>query len=225
MRILVLGALAALAACGGSDKPKGADTTPSPTASPALTAPDPQQLAAAAPDSFAVVIATSKGEVEVMVYRAWAPKGADRFHYLAANGFFNGARFFRVLPGFVAQFGLSGNPVVNDVFDKFPLNDDLVKAKNEKGTLVFATAGPNTRTTQLFINLADNTKSLDAMGFAPFGRVVRGMDVVEKFYAGYGEGAPMGAGPDQGRIKTDGNGYLRSAFPELDSIATAVVKK
>ncbi len=221
MRILLLGALGALAACGGDDQSKGAPAVP--TVSPALVNPEPLKLAAAGPDSFTVVFTTSKGDVEVMVRRAWAPKGADRLHYLVTNGFFTGARFFRVLPGFVAQFGLSGVPDVDATFDKFPLTDDPVKAKNVKGSLVFATAGQNTRTTQLFINLADNAQ-LDQMGFAPFGTVVRGMDAVEKFYAGYGEGAPMGGGPDQGKIKGDGNSYLRAQFPELDSVVTARIK-
>lgn len=220
MRITLLGALVALAACGGSDQSKGAASAP--PAAPALTAPDPQKLAAAAPDTFRVVLTTSQGEVEVLVHRAWAPVGADRFYYLVSNGFFAGARFFRVLPGFVAQFGLSGNPAVDGAWDKLTMPDDPVKTKNTTGTLVFATAGANTRTTQLFINLADNAQ-LDDMGFAPFGEVVRGMPAVEKLYAGYGEGAPMGAGPDQGKIKTDGNTYLTALFPELDSIETAAL--
>lgn len=222
MRILRLAALAALAACTGGDQSKGAESSQAPVASPALTAPDPQKLAAAAPDTFRVLIQTNEGQVEVLVHRAWAPIGADRFYYLVSNGFFTGARFFRVLPGFVAQFGLSGNPEVDAAFDKLTLTDDPVKTKNTTGTIVFATAGPNTRTTQLFINLADNAQ-LDEMGFAPFGEVVRGMPAVEKLYSGYGEGAPQGVGPDQGKIKTDGNTYLRELFPELDSIETATI--
>ena len=210
-----------LAACGGDDA-KGA-ATPEPAAPAALVSPDPAKLASAAPESFIIVFTTSEGDVEVLVKRSWAPKGADRLHYLAANGFFTGARFFRVLPGFVAQFGLSGHPAVDAAFEKLSFEDDPVKEKNLTGTLVFATAGPNTRTSQLFINLADNAQ-LDEMGFAPVGRVIRGMEVVQQLYAGYGEGAPMGVGPDQGRIKSDGNLYLRGQFPELDSVVTASVK-
>lgn len=226
MRTRLLPALALLlAACGGGDAPKPAGGAPAAAApSEALTAPDPTKLLAAGPDSFTIVFATSKGDVEVTVNRKLAPRGADRLHYLVTNGFFSGARFFRVLPGFVAQFGLSGIPAVDAAFDKLTLEDDPVKAKNEKGTLVFATAGPNTRTTQLFINLADNAQ-LDQMGFAPLGRVTKGLDVVEKFYAGYGEGAPMGSGPDQMRLKAQGNDYLQSQFPELDFIKSATIKQ
>ncbi len=227
MRTRLLPALAlALAACGGGDAPKPAGGAPAAAAGPseALTAPDPIKLQVAAPDTFTILLATTKGDVEITVERKLAPRGADRLHYLVANGFFTGARFFRVLPGFVAQFGLSGVPAVDAAFDKLTLEDDPVKAKNEKGTLVFATAGPNTRTTQLFINLADNAQ-LDQMGFAPLGRVTKGMEVVEKFYAGYGEGAPMGAGPDQMRLKAQGNDYLQSQFPELDYIKSATIKK
>ncbi len=220
-RILILSAFL-LAACGGDSKTSAAGRTAA--APSALTAPAPAALAATAPDSFTILLATSRGEVEIVVRRAWAPKGADRLHYLVANGFFSGARFFRVLPGFVAQFGLSGVPAVDAAFDKLTLEDDPVKAKNAKGTIVFATGGPNTRTTQLFINYADNAQ-LDQMGFAPLGQVTRGMDVLEKLHADYGEGAPMGGGPDQGKIKGDGNAYLRAQFPKLDSIVSATIRK
>jgi peptidyl-prolyl cis-trans isomerase A (cyclophilin A) len=196
---------------------------PETPARPALLNPDRTALAATAPDSFTVVLTTSKGDVEILVRRAWAPRGADRMHYLAQNGFFAGARFFRVLPGFIAQFGLSGDPAVDKVFENLAFADDSVRTGNRRGTVVFATAGPNTRTTQLFVNLADNA-NLDAMGFAPIGEVVRGMDVMEKLYSGYGEGAPEGRGPDQGRIMKEGNRYLRSAFPLLDSIVGGVVR-
>jgi peptidyl-prolyl cis-trans isomerase A (cyclophilin A) len=189
----------------------------------ALTRPDPAALAAHAPDSFTVVLTTSQGEVEVRIRRAWAPLGADRVHYLASHGFFNGARFFRVLPGFIAQFGMSGIPAVDSAFDKLAFADDSVRTGNKRGTLTFATAGPNTRTTQLFINLADNAQ-LDATGFAPVGEVVRGMEVVERLYSGYGEGVPYGSGPDQTRISSEGNRYLRQAFPRLDSIVSVSVR-
>lgn len=222
MRRILLISLLAVVACDGDAKTPAAGSAAA--ASAALTAPDPALLAAAAPDSFTIVLATSRGEVEILVHRGWAPKGADRLHYLVANGFFTGARFFRVLPGFVAQFGLSGIPAVDAAFDKLTLEDDAVKAKNTKGTIVFATGGPNTRTTQLFINYADNAQ-LDQMGFAPIGQVTRGMEVVERFHADYGEGAPMGGGPDQGKIKGDGNAYLRAQFPKLDSIVSATIRK
>jgi peptidyl-prolyl cis-trans isomerase A (cyclophilin A) len=207
-----------LAGCG--------ETRPAPAppaAPPALLTPDPAAVAAAAPDSFSVVLTTSKGEVEIRVRRAWAPLGADRVHYLAEHGFFAGNRFFRVLPGFIAQFGLSGIPEVDAAFDRLKLVDDPARITNRRGTLVFATAGPNTRTTQLFINLADNA-NLDRMGFAPVGEVVRGLEVVQALYAGYGEGYPYGSGPDQGRVMREGNRYLRVGYPLLDTIATASVR-
>ena len=205
-----------VAACGG----EGASAS---SASPALLTPDPAALAAPAPDSFTVLLTTSEGEIEILVRRAWAPLGAGRVHYLATNGFFDGDRFFRVLPGFIVQFGLKGDPVVDAALDAHKIADEPVKASNRRGTVTFAMGGPNTRTTQLFINLADNA-NLDAMGFAPVGEVIRGMDVLDKFHSGYGEGAPFGPGPDQAMIMRDGNRYLRMNFPLLDSIATAVVR-
>ena len=209
----------AFASCGDARSPADETTT----ADAALLTPDPTALSAPAPDSFAVVVMTSEGEVEIRVRRAWAPLGADRLHYLAQHGFFSGARFFRVLPGFIAQFGLSGIPAVDEAFERQAFADDPIRTGNRRGTVVFATAGPNTRTTQLFVNLADNAQ-LDGMGFAPIGEVVRGMEVVERLHAGYGEGAPYGPGPDQGRIMREGNRYLRSAFPELDSIASVALR-
>lgn len=205
-----------VAACGG----EGASPS---SASPALLTPDPAALAAPAPDSFTVLLTTSEGEIEIRVRRAWAPLGADRVHYLATHGFFDGNRFFRVLPGFIVQFGLKGDPAVDAALDAHKIADEPVRTSNRRGTVTFAMGGPNTRTTQLFINLADNA-NLDAMGFAPVGEVIRGMDVLEKFHSDYGEGAPFGPGPDQAMIMRDGNRYLRMNFPLLDSIATAVVR-
>ena len=180
--------------------------------------PDSAALAAArAPDSSIITLTTSAGEIEILVRRAWAPRGADRLHYLASHRFFDGARFFRVVPGFVVQFGLAGQPAVDSAWDGRRLRDDEGKASNARGTVVFATSGPDTRTTQLFINLADNAQ-LDAMGFAPLGVVRKGMNVVDSLYREYGEGAPMGGGPDQMRIKREGNAYLLARFPKLDSI-------
>jgi cyclophilin family peptidyl-prolyl cis-trans isomerase len=193
-------------------------------APPALLSPDPVALAAAAPDSFTVLLTTSEGEVEIRVRRAWAPLGADRVHYLASHGFFDGNRFFRVLPGFIVQFGLSGVPVVDAAFEPRTLAAEPVRTSNRRGTLTFAMGRtPATRATQLFINLADNA-NLDVMGFAPVGEVIRGMEVLDKFHSGYGDGAPYGPGPDQAMIMRDGNRYLRMNFPLLDSIATAVVR-
>ena len=165
---------------------------------------------------------TTKGDFVVEVYSDWAPLGVERFCALVSASFFDNAKFFRVLPGFVVQFGLPADPKAASSVETGNIKDDQVKASNVKGTITFATAGPNTRTTQLFINLGDN-KRLDGMGFAPFGKVTEGMDVVEQLFAGYGEGAPHGRGPDQGRIRMLGNEYLDIHFPKLDGITKAAV--
>ena len=137
-------------------------------------------------------------------------------------GYFDDARFFRVLRGFMAQFGLNGDPRVNEAWEPLRIEDDAVKQSNKRRTVTFAMSGPNTRTTQLFINYADNA-NLDAMGFAPIGEVVDGMTVVDSLYGNYGEGAPDGSGPDQGKIATEGNAYLTREFPRLDFIRRARV--
>jgi peptidyl-prolyl cis-trans isomerase A (cyclophilin A) len=182
----------------------------------------PSSLNEQAPATFKAKFATTKGDFVVEVTRAWAPLGADRFYNLVKYHFFDGASFFRVLPGFVAQFGLSAKPEISRVWANAKFRDDPVTQSNLAGYLTFATAGPNTRTTQLFINLANN-QSLDRMGFSPFGKVTEGMDVVQKFYSGYGEGAPSGNGPDQGQITNEGKAYLDKNFPRLDSVKTAVI--
>ena len=163
---------------------------------------------------------TTKGDFTIEVTPEWAPLGAARFAELVGSGFYDGAKFFRVLPGFVVQFGLPADPKTAPQVSN--LKDDPVTQTNAKGTITFATAGPGTRTSQVFINLVDN-KRLDGMGFAPFGKVVEGFDVVEQLYAGYGEGAPYGSGPDQGRIRTQGNSYLDASFPKMDGITKATV--
>jgi peptidyl-prolyl cis-trans isomerase A (cyclophilin A) len=177
----------------------------------------PANLHAKAPDVFDVKFETTRGDFVVQVTRAWAPLGADRFYNLVKHGFFTDAAFFRVVPGFIVQFGLSADPAVNRVWRSANIKDDPVTQSNKRGTLTFATAGPNTRTTQLFINYADNS-GLDRQGFAPFGLVTSGMDVVEKIYSGYGER------PDQGAITTQGAAYLQKNFPKLDTIKTATIE-
>src|SRR5579864_500982 len=164
-----------------------------------------------APDSYRVRFETSKGDFVVQVTRSWAPLGADRFYTLVAGGFYDGARFFRVLPGFVVQFGIPADPALTQTWKNANLKDDPVAQSNRRGTLSFATGGPDTRTTQVFINLADNAR-LDPKGFSPIG-AVSGMEVVDQFYSGYGEGAPMGAGPAQPRMEAEGNAYVERDFP------------
>lgn len=212
-----IAAALALSACRPSDSDdKPVDTLSASSSRTAATDP-------VAPDSFRVAFETGKGRFVVQVHRAWAPLGADRFHELVRTGYYDRVKFFRVLPDFIAQFGIQGDPAINSKWER-AIPDDPVKESNKKGTLTFATGGPNTRTTQLFINTRDNPR-LDGMGFSAFGRVVEGMDVVEKLYNGYGEGAPDGAGPDQGRIEREGNAYLNKDFPRLDSIVSARVIK
>jgi peptidyl-prolyl cis-trans isomerase A (cyclophilin A) len=211
---IVLAAVAGvLWACGkrGAQPPQSAAASGA-----ALLDPGSAEMRATAPASYRVRFETSTGAFTVEVTRAWAPLGADRFYNLVRHGFFDGTRFFRVVPGFVVQFGLSGDPALNARWRTASIPDDPVLQHNTRGTLTFATAGPATRTTQMFINFGDNTR-LDAMGFSPLGGVVEGMDVVDRIYAGYGEQ------PDQGRIEMQGNAYLRSQFPQLDSIAHATI--
>ncbi len=176
-----------------------------------------------APNVYTVNMDTSKGAVVIEVHRDWAPLGADRFYELVKSGYYNGARFFRVLPNFMAQFGIAADPQVTSKWKDAKIQDDPVKESNVKGMVTFATAGPNTRTTQMFINIADNAR-LDGMGFAPIGKVISGMEVVENFYKGYGEGAPRGQGPAQQLIEEQGNAYLEKEFPQLDYIKKATLQ-
>ncbi|MGH7690906.1 MAG: peptidylprolyl isomerase, partial [Gemmatimonadaceae bacterium] len=171
-KLIALAAAVALAACGTKGKEPGAG---------AATA-----VSATAPDSFQVEFQTSRGPFTVAVTRALSPNGADRFYQLVTSGYFTDVRFFRVVPGFVAQFGMNGDPTVNAEWTAKTIPDDSVRATNARGTLVFAKSGPNSRSNQLFINLADNAR-LDAMGFPPFGHVISGMSVVDSIYSGYGE--------------------------------------
>jgi peptidyl-prolyl cis-trans isomerase A (cyclophilin A) len=185
---------------------------------------NPASLTEKAPDTFKAEFDSSKGKFVVEVRRAWAPNGADRFYNLVKNGFFNDARFFRVISNFMVQFGLPSDPAIGAAWREARIPDDPVKESNRRGYVTFATAGPNTRTTQIFINFRDNA-GLDSQGFAPFGRVTSGMDVVDKLFSGYGEGAPGGAGPSQATIQAQGNAYLMRDFPKLDHIKTAVITK
>jgi peptidyl-prolyl cis-trans isomerase A (cyclophilin A) len=190
--------------------------TKTPAAGPKPSLLNPAILKAQAPDVYKVKFTTGKGIFVVQVTRAWSPLGADRFYNLVKNGFYDGAGFFRVVPNFVVQFGLSANPSVSKAWRTAKIPDDPVTQSNRRGYLTFATSGPNTRTTQLFINLVDNAR-LDRMGFSPFGQVIEGMEVVDKLNAEYDEQ------PDQGRIEAEGRTYLEQSFPRLDVIKTAIL--
>ena len=178
---------------------------------------NPGKLNAEAPATYDVKFETSKGNFVVKVTRELSPIGADRFYNLVKNGFYDDVRFFRVVPNFVVQFGMNGDPGVGKVWQEARIKDDPVKGSNTKGTITFATSGPNSRTTQVFINLKDNAR-LDGMGFSSFGTVTEGMDVVEKLHSGYGES------PQQGQITAQGNAYLDKQFPQLDKVLKATIK-
>ena len=185
----------------------------------------PAALNEKAPATFEAKFDTSKGPFVITVHRDWSPIGADRFYNLVKNGFYDDCRFFRVLDGFMAQIGINGNPAVQTNWRSANIQDDPVKESNKRGFVTFAKASiPNSRSTQIFINYKDNS-SLDRQGFSPFGEVTSGMDVVDKLYNGYGEGAPNGRGPEQGRIQSEGNAYLAKEFPRLDYVKKATVEK
>ena len=169
------------------------------------------------PDQYKVKFETSCGDFVVEVHREWAPKGADRFHELVTAGFYDECRFFRVVPGFMVQWGMNGDPSVYAKWKDKEFADDPVKKSNTRGMMSFASRGPNTRTTQLFINFADKNARLDGLGFAPFAEVVEGMEVVDKINSQYGEN------PQQPSIEAKGNEYLNARFPKLDYIKKATI--
>ena len=209
LRSAITGAVvvAALTACTGKPGAEGAQ-------------PRPPAAEERAPNVFRTRFETSKGPFVLEVHRAWAPRGADRFYQLAKSGFFDNTRFFRVMEGFMVQFGIHGDPAVNKAWEPLVIADDSVTQSNARGFVSFATAGPSTRTTQVFINLVDN-RNLDGMGFSPFAQVVDGMAVVDSLYAAYGDGPPSGFGPDQTRLTAEGNSYLEREFPKLDFVRAA----
>jgi peptidyl-prolyl cis-trans isomerase A (cyclophilin A) len=231
--------LTATAATAASVTPP---TPPTPPVVPAVAPPSPSPAASAAdlaskvhpalltpallkdkaPAVFKAQFTTSQGSFVVEVHRDWAPNGADRIYNLVKAGFYDDTRFFRAIDGFMVQFGISGDPAVNTKWRDADLQDDPVKQSNKRGYVTFAMAGPNTRTTQIFINYKDNG-NLDGMGFSSFGQVTKGMDVVDSLYKGYGEGAPRGMGPDQGRLQQEGNAYLDTSFPKLDRVIRATI--
>lgn len=214
--------VALIAACGGREKaPAAGDSAAANSSAPNRTTPNPAPANAAAadtgtaPDSFRVAFETTRGKFIVAVNRAWAPIGVDRFYRLVEQHYYDGNKFFRVVPDFVAQFGLNGDPKVSAQWDNQRIADDSVRQQNKKYTLTFASMMvPNTRSDQMFFNLKDNL-NLDRMGFAPIGVVVQGQAVVDSLYSGYGET------PDQGMIHAQGNEYLDHMFPKLDAIKSA----
>jgi len=207
---LALGLVLLLAACGSEpvEQRGGREVN-------ALYAPD--RLHVEAPDSFRVAVATSEGELTLLVKREWAPRGVDRFYTLVTNDFYDDIRVHRVVPGRVAQFGLNGDGLVNSAWMEEYLVDDPRVLSNVGGTLAFAKGGANDRTTQVFINLNDNL-GLDDQGFAPFARVVDGMEVARAFHSEYGDGPPQGEGPYQMQALAQGNEYLDAEFPQLTRI-------
>jgi peptidyl-prolyl cis-trans isomerase A (cyclophilin A) len=208
--VLIAFACAALAGCGGGGK--------SAASSPPDILLHPAKLTAKAPQLFTATFKTTKGTFQIEAHRTWAPKGADRFYNLVRSGFFDGVVFFRVVPRFVVQFGISPYPQVSTAWQNATIPDDLPTVHNTRGAVTFAAAGPNTRTTQVFINLGNNG-NLDQSGFAPFGAVVSGMDVIDKLYSGYADTPTQ----QQGQMETQGNAWLNKHYPSLDSIKTARV--
>jgi peptidyl-prolyl cis-trans isomerase A (cyclophilin A) len=185
----------------------------------------PSSFTEKAPETFKAKFDTSQGAFTIDVHRAWAPLGADRFFNLVKNGFYDDCRFFRVLDGFMAQIGMNGNPAIQSAWANSTIQDDPVKQSNKRGFVTFAKSQlPNSRSTQIFINYRDNG-NLDRLAFAPFGEVTSGMEVVDKLYSGYGEGAPSGKGPEQGKILAQGNAYLTKDFPKLDYVKKATIEK
>ena len=177
---------------------------------------DPAKLTEKAPETFKAQFDTTKGKFTIEVTRSQAPNGADRFYNLVKSGYFTDIAFFRVVPGFMCQFGINGDPSISAKWREASIQDDPVKGSNTRGTITFATAGPNTRTTQLFISFGNNA-FLDGQGFSPFGKVTDGMDVVDKINSESGER------PNQGRIQMEGNAYLKKDFPNLDYIKSATI--
>lgn len=214
LRLSALPLLAALAAaCAGEPEP------PADAPDPLLY---PGRLDATAPPRFRTRFETTAGDFVVEVRRSWSPRGADRFYNLVRNGFYDDTRIYRVVEGFMAQWGIHGDPVVDYQWRDELLMDDRLIQSNERGTIAFAKAGPNSRTTEVFVNYEDNPE-LDDRGFTPFGRVVEGMETVDAFHAGYGDGPPRGEGPYALQAQAQGNAYLDAEFPELDRILRATV--
>ena len=220
------------AAKPGAGKAGAGKAAPKPAAKAAPAKPKPPErsilkpetLNETAPAVFLAKFETTKGPFTIEVHRDWAPLGADRFYNLVKNGYYDGLRFFRVVTGFMAQFGIHTQPAVNDAWEResSAIKDDPVQQSNQPGMVSFAMAGPDTRTTQIFINYIDNSR-LDRMGFAPFGKVIEGMNVVEELFNEYGEGQPRGNGPSQELMNKEGDAYIEQSYPKLDRVLKATV--
>lgn len=219
---LCLAAISATPAPQSGSAAKTSSTARRPAAGSSGSLLNPSSLKLQAPAVFDAKFVTTKGEFVIEVTRSWSPHGADRFYNLVKYHYFDNASFFRVVPGFVVQFGISARPDVSRAWRNANIQDDPVMQTNSRGTVTFATAGPNTRTTQIFINLGENA-ALDNQGFSPFGKVVSGMEIVDSLYSEYGDGPPSGHGPDQDLIQSQGKPYLDRVFPQLDSIKSTIV--
>src|ERR1700692_595918 len=221
--IISIAAAAQTPAPAPAKKPAAAAKAPAARATPYDSALlQPTTIIGRAPAEYDVKFVTTQGEFTVHVTRAWAPNGADRFYNLVRHHFYDGAAFFRVLPGFMAQFGLSAYPEVSKVWENATIKDDPIVQSNHRGFVSFATSGPNTRTTQVFSNYGNN-EAVDKSGFSAFAVVSDGMEVVDKLYNGYGEGAPDGHGPDQGLLGSRGRAYFEKGFPKVDIIRSATL--
>ncbi len=217
--------LAAFAGCGGGGDNADAEATEDPSSDSGINAIlyYPDRLVETAPESFQARFETTAGDFIVDVTRSWAPRGADRFYNLVKNGYYDGVYFYRVMSGFMAQFGMHGEPQVQVRWSQATIVDDSVVASNTRGTVTYAKGGTDSRTTQLFINFGDNS-GLDARGFAPIGKVSEGMDVVDQIHSGYGDIEERGGnGPRAYNITSQGNAYLEENFPDLDHIISATL--
>jgi len=223
---IILGIALGLAPGADADEAQKAEAakTTAPTAAPNPALLDPSIATERAPDAYRVKLETTKGDVTILVNRSWAPNGADRFYNLVKIGYFDDVAFYRAIKGFMVQGGFNGDPAVTAVWSNAKISDDPMTQSNSRGMVTFAQPStPNARTTQFFINTTDNDYLKDHGTFSPFGKVISGMDVVDGLYTGYGEAAPRGRGPGQGKIAREGNVYLKASFPELDFIVSATI--
>jgi len=222
----ILGIALCLAPGADADEAQKAEApeTTAPTAAPNPALLDPSIATERAPDAYRVKLETTKGDVTILVNRSWAPNGADRFYNLVKIGYFADVAFYRAIKGFMVQGGFNGDPAVTAVWSNAKISDDPMTQSNSRGMVTFAQPStPNARTTQFFINTTDNDYLKDHGTFSPFGKVISGMDVVDGLYTGYGEAAPRGRGPGQGKIAREGNVYLKTSFPKLDYIVSATI--